>query len=471
MTTRVPIRPYHIEKMVKEVADAGTDIMLICPQRSWDGYREGDKSFWGNVPEESIKGREHRIKQELRLYDMGCDYLAYSLASCRKHKVTPGVTVRMNDMHDKPWPDSHQHSKFYKDNPDLHLSLPAQAGWSAVALDYSDSKVRNHYLKLIEEIVRDYDLEILELDFLRFADYFPRIDIDKKFAIINNFLKSVKTLIKKHKPAVKLYIRVGATPAAAKELGFDLKSWSRMKLVDAVTAAMFLNTAWNIPVAEFNEILGDKIKFFACADVRADQRPGMPRRCLPLSDNIIRGFASGYLAEDVDGIYFFNYFCTREGKINKKPHFKTLNQIKNKTDLLNKPRLHLITSGHSQTETDLPMQLPVNILFKQSREFSILLAKAAKRSFKMTVTYTGELKENDLLWLSINSNPVGHAAKISKGDKSYVRNANGEYDKTKQFYSAEFSIPEKYIKDGENKFILRNEGIEIDVCGIEVSVM
>jgi len=88
--------------MVDEVADAGVDALLICvndqttyfPSRSWqtlwDSYKEGDRSFFVDVPQERIANREHFIQQVKRLADQ-CDYLERSLDRCRQRGLTPGL--------------------------------------------------------------------------------------------------------------------------------------------------------------------------------------------------------------------------------------------------------------------------------------------------------------------------------------------------------------------------------------------
>lgn len=483
MTTQDPIEPSHVDNMVKEVANAGVDLMLICPnaqttnypsevwQTDWDGYEPGDRTFWGSVPEESIPRREHRLRQESRLAENGCDYLERSLACCRKHGVRPGVTVRMNDIHDAPWPDSPQHSQFYKNNEKFHLNLPSSLGWSAKGLDYTHQEVRDHFLRLIEEIADGYDFDVLELDFLRFVDYFPRGDIQEKRVIINAFIKRVREIIEKRKRETALFARIASTPAGAKELGFDVKAWAESGLVDGVTAGMFLSTGWNIPVDSFRELIGEKMKLFVCAEARADTRPTLPSRIMPTSDELIRGFVSGYLAKGVDGIYFFNFFTPRESATGgPQPRFQTINEIKSPKTLIDNPRVHLITSGVTQAETDLPTRIPVKIARRQSKEFEMLMAKGSNSDVRMIVVYDGEPLSKEELWMRFNDTPLGHATKVVKGDQSYRKTNNGEYHSEDTLHSVEFTIPEESVNDGDNSFVIRNEGREINVLGIEVGI-
>ena len=118
--TAEPLTPEHVDRMVDEVADGGADALLLCPnaqrtsypsavwQPVWDGYRPGDPSFWGGRGHQ-IAAREHMVTQMRRLAER-CDYVERALSRCAQRRIAPGISIRMNDMHDAPWPDSHLHS-------------------------------------------------------------------------------------------------------------------------------------------------------------------------------------------------------------------------------------------------------------------------------------------------------------------------------------------------------------------------
>jgi hypothetical protein len=47
------------------------------------------------------------------LADRGCDYLERALRRCREKGIGAGVSIRMNDTHNTPWPDDPVHGDFY----------------------------------------------------------------------------------------------------------------------------------------------------------------------------------------------------------------------------------------------------------------------------------------------------------------------------------------------------------------------
>ena len=67
------LTPEDVQRMVDEVAAGGADVLLVNPnaqlanypsriwQTFWDGYTEGDRSFFGTVPDDSLDRRERWI--------------------------------------------------------------------------------------------------------------------------------------------------------------------------------------------------------------------------------------------------------------------------------------------------------------------------------------------------------------------------------------------------------------------------
>ncbi len=270
-----PVTPEHVDQMVDEVADAGADVLLVCVndqttyfpskawQTIWDGYVDGDKSFFVDVPEERIPLREHMIQQAKRLADQ-CDYLERSMARCRQRGIAPGVSMRMNDMHGGgEGPKSHMRSRFYQDNPQFHIKCVDSRGYSREALDYSHPQVRERAMSLVRELVENYDVEVLELDFMRFAYYFDRFNIAEHCEIITSFLREVREMISASGRKVTLIPRVASSPGAAMQLGFDVEAWAREGLVDGITVSQFINSGWEMPLDEFRQLIGPDIGLYA----------------------------------------------------------------------------------------------------------------------------------------------------------------------------------------------------------------
>ena len=434
--TKQPVTASHVDRMVDEIADGGADVLLINPnaqrvnypskawQTFWDGYAPGDRGFIGPVPDAEVTSREHWVGQMKRLADQGCDYLARALARCRRKGIAPGVSVRMNDMHDSPTPGTHLFSRFYMEHPELHLHNDPFCGWGATGLNYEHPEVREHYLALIRELARGYDCDVLELDFLRFHCYFPRNDFPRHCAIMTAFVRDVRAILDAAGRRIKLMARIAATPAAAYELGFDVAAWAREGIVDGISAGAFLNTQWCMPADEFRALVGDAVALYACTDYAADRRPGLPVRQMPTDAAMLRGFAAGHLAAGADGVELFNFFCAREEVWEStplEPSFATLRELRTLAALRGAEKTHTVTAGWAVSETDGAVQVPVVMDRAQVRSFRMLLAAEPEgtRVEAAVVFSGGAATRAEQLWLL--GEPHGRRARAFCGRPSRPR--------------------------------------------------
>jgi hypothetical protein len=457
--TREPVTPAHVDAMVDEVA-GNVDVLLVNPnaqrvnypsrvwQTFWDGYSPGDHTFFGPLPAADIPVREHGIAQMAGLAAQGCDYLARSLARCRARGVIPGVTIRMNDMHDAPTPGTHLFSDFYMAHPELHLHNGPACSWGATGLDYTHAAVRAHYLALIREVTHDYDCDVLELDFLRFQCYFPRDHFAHHCAIMTAFLREVRGVLDATGRKIALTARVAAHPAAANELGFDVATWAREGLVDGLAAGAFLATQWQTAIPAYRALVGDAVALFACADYLADRRPDLPPRALPLEPNLMRGFAAGHRAAGADGNEWFNFFCAREQAWEtspRQPSFATLAELR--APRIAGAKTYTVMSGWALPETDGVQQVPATVAQGQTCAFHFFLA--ADGAAEVEILFTGAAADG-ALWVHVNAYPAG-PARVTDGH-------------------AIVTVPAEALRDGANTIHLRNEGEPITVQSLDVHV-
>ena len=459
VVVKEPLEPGHVDRMVDEAAGGGADVFLVNPnaqranypsrvwQTFWDGYAPGRREFFGPIPDDQLPGREAWVLQMKRLADAGCDYVARALARCRARGIAPGVTVRMNDMHDVPWPGSHLFSAFYMAHPELRLDNPPACGWSARGLNYEHAAVREHYLALVRELAAVYDIEVMELDFLRFHCYFPRGDFERHAAIMTGFVRDVRRSLDGTGRRIRLTARVPATPAAALELGLDVAAWARERLVQGIAPAAFLNTAWNIPVDEFRRAVGAEVAIHPCADASADRPEGIRTRLLPTDPRLLRGFAAGYLAAGANGVEFFNFFTPREEKEPMEPRFEVLRELRDLGSLRGRPKTYTVSSGWALAETDGPFQVPALLPPNHPREFVLLLAAEPPGArVAVDVLVEGPATAPEQVFLHVNQLPAGAAAKAGDGPPC-----------EKSLRVLSFAAPAAALRDGRNRLALRSE--------------
>ncbi len=476
------VTPQDVQRMVDEVAQGGADVMLVNPnaqrvnypskvwQTYWEGYKKGDRSFFGDVPDESVERRDQWVGQMAQLARQ-CNYLATALVRCRERGIAPGITLRMNDMHDAPWPGSHMFSRFYREHPQLHLEPLDGRSWGAAGLDYAHAEVRRHFLALVRELVESYDFDVLELDFLRFPYYFERDNIDQHCTTMTGFIRDVRKTLDRAERHIALIPRVASSPGAARQLGFDVQAWAREGIVDGITAGNFLATCWGLAVEDFRKLVGPRIAVYASSEVAADRREGLPVRYLPGSYEMLRGFAAGYLAAGADGVNTFNFFLARNHRpVTAEEFYGGLREMRSLKAIRGKPRIHVLTAGFWLPECDMPEQVPVTIRAGRERKFEMLLAAESQGAqVTVLVTFDGENGPDDM-WLRINHHSGSHAAEIREGRADKKPEADTKDKPSPKNKIAVFKVPPAVIQDGRNDLIIRSGRVNTTIVGIDVDV-
>ncbi|HHT27094.1 MAG TPA: hypothetical protein GXZ82_07615 [Firmicutes bacterium] len=388
------IKPSDVDAMVDEIADSSVDLLLINPnaqkvnypstvwETEWENFAftDPDRFTPAKSYQEALRQR-HWVGQMRHLALHGCDYLARALARCRQRGISPGVSVRMGDVHGyrgMPHADSPRFSRFFKEHPEYHLPGNERNGWSG--LDFKHQAVRDHYLALINELVRCYDIDVLELDFMRHPPFLDRADLVANARIITDFVTEVRRLMDAADKPIALTARVAATPAQSYELGLDVRTWAQKGLIAGITAAQWIVTGWEIRADEYRRLVGEDVSVYVGADHYADRRRWLPERRFSTRPEYIRGFAAAQLANGADGCYLFNFFVARhsmsssESVGSEEPCFFTLREIHTLADLRGKAKTYLLTGLTTSCESDLPCQIPREVPPNNAVSFELLLA-------------------------------------------------------------------------------------------------
>jgi hypothetical protein len=108
----------------------------------------------------------------------GGDVVQVFIDRCRHRHQAAFISIRMNDAHHKEFTDPKPGDKpgasigmsvtrFYAEHPEYRLK-PGSLRGADLVQNWSEPEVREQKLSLIRELCENYDLDGLELDFLRF---------------------------------------------------------------------------------------------------------------------------------------------------------------------------------------------------------------------------------------------------------------------------------------------------------------
>jgi len=347
-----------VDRYVDVLADSGVSV-LMCNTSSrrtnyrskvweafWDGYDpEGpdDQSFLAPLPPDQRRNYRKWVGNMLAVHNEGVDYPARVIQRCRHHGISPWISLRMNDVHCNDNLAHPFHSALWR-KPELFRQ--GHPGYFARALDYAHAQVRDHYLALIKETFERYDIDGLELDFLREPYLFSKGKEQEGRRILTDWLRGIRALAdaaaKRRGHAVKLGVRVPSCPDTAVALGLDAPAWAREGLVDLVVAApRWATLEFAMPLEGWRELLGDRVTLAGGLEVLYRPSPDLPPRAVTREE--AAGAAVAVLAGGADAVYLFNYFQNSSPGWPLPEYKRTLKSFSSLTALLKRSRRHAVT--------------------------------------------------------------------------------------------------------------------------------
>ena len=249
------------------------------------------------------------------------DGLRMSSEFARKNGLESIWTLRMNDIHDA-WTTEFL-PEWKRQDPTRVMSTFAKAKnfndrrrlWSLVDFEHPDVHAR--LVAIIEEVLQNYDVDGVELDFMRAPFYFRtgymgQPASEAQIEILTRLVQIIRHVVLKEcrnqgKPLL-LTARVPSTVALCRRIGIDIESWLDERLLDTMSLGGGYVT-YDVPVAEL---------------IAQGRRCGVPvYPCLSQSGLMQRpprgtstkqppeawfGAAARLWADGASGIYSFNLF-------------------------------------------------------------------------------------------------------------------------------------------------------------------
>ena len=311
----------------------------------WDGYEPNgpdDQPFLAPVPEEERKRLRQLIHNMLEVHRQGVDYPARVIQRCRRHGISPWISLRMNDVHCSNNLAHPFHGVLWRKPEYFRKGHP---GYFARALDYALPEVRDQYRALIVETLERYNIDGLELDFMREMYLFSKGEEQAGANILTQWLREIRRLVDKasarRKRRIKIGVRVPFHPATTLGLGLDAPTWAKEGLVDLVVATPRFETLhFDMPLGKWRELLGDRVTLAGGLEVIYQPFPDGPKRLV--DPEYAAGAAVSVLAGGADSVYLFNYF--QHGLPWSIPEYQhTLRAFSSLGELCKLPRRHGVT--------------------------------------------------------------------------------------------------------------------------------
>jgi hypothetical protein len=325
----------------------------------------------GRFSESGAKWARHTY----RLQQACIDPYAVWIDRCRKHGISPWISMRMNDCHENNDTSSYLHSTFWVEHPEYWRG---GTGYFARCMDYGAEEVREHHMALVREYLERYDLDGLELDWMRECFCFKPGEEEKGRAILTAFMRDVRALADKRgaergRP-IKIAARVPALPEASYGWGLDGVAWAKEGLVDIlVPTARWATADFDIPVDRWRALLGDAAEHLSLAagmEIRIQPYPGAS--AIMSTPETLRGFSAAALERGADQVYLFNHMHSLATSVDDiLPIFTEAGCLET---VIDKPRRHVVTYRDiAPPGVAVPNALPAELASDSPGRFSIYI--------------------------------------------------------------------------------------------------
>ncbi len=302
-----------LEAFIDQYADTAVTHLFLCPNAMRASFRSRTReAIW-----DLVEGRppSNRWADNARLLcERGFDPYAVWIARCRERGISPWLSMRMNDIHSVDEPDSFMHSSFWRDHPEFwRVPNGSASPWQNRAMNYAHAEVRAHQMAFVGELLERYDLDGLELDWMRFGWHLTPGREKEEGAYLTQFVRDVRALVAtwatRRGHPIGLGVRVPAHPEAAALLGMDGVQWGKEGLIDLLVPCPFWSSSdYDIPVELWKERLGSASASVVIAPgLEYNARPWPGGK--PVANTLASayGFAASALARGADALYLFNW--------------------------------------------------------------------------------------------------------------------------------------------------------------------
>lgn len=325
----------HIKLFAKEALGTGVDAFFCSPtllrQPLW---RSKELPHWEreaeliNPPEDRSQWTaSERTYFPMREYILaGGNPVDNIFEEVKKQNTDFFFSFRMNDWHFVEFEDFVHYptlDTFYISHPEYRIgSLNAgnPIGWDIKnknQQNYLIKEVREHYFNLLCELAEGYDIEGIELDFMRSPNYFPLEQLEEGRAVLTDFVCKVRRMLdsigEKRNKKLALCVRLPHRYSYCERLGFDVKTWVDDGLVQMVNVTSSYIHTEDLEIENYKQNLPGALIYGEEQMVMNNRinKYGWPaERRTP--KEILETTANSFLKRGADGVSFFNFFCTRE---------------------------------------------------------------------------------------------------------------------------------------------------------------
>ena len=503
-TTQTPYQSYEedvtdeqVISYVEELRNTSVDAIMCCPQ-AWQTpayYSEIDRKWQDEAPYQKEPLPECDLKYFEKAYYRMRRYMlrkptpdpvALTFKKAKEIGLGFFISYRMNENHYMKFENCPTHCKFWRERRDLRIQPRGEQRADRhvpMPLNYQFPEVRDYYFSLIKELVDKYDIDGLELDFVRSIQLFSPKTTDEDREIMTNFIQRVKEFITlestKRGKKILLCARIPRSINECMEIGLDIESWGKKRLIDMANIYFYNLFPIKTTPQEFRQLMPNTLIYGEMNFVmRKGRTPdnftyGIYRYNTP---HIYETSALVFWDLGTDGIGFFNFAYARDHSFGDprrrsyrgvEPPFECLKHICDIDYLRKQPKHYFISP--------LGGGLPFTVGTGESKSVTIYVADQIEKPYlfskvvlRLESDFPCQLYEIEV---HVNSHPVIRYSGTGELYEPLRIEALPSPEQTMYFH-----VPIEFLKHGENQIEITNYLVRqyhqeaMQVSGIELAL-
>ncbi len=335
-----------LRAFVDQYAGSRITHLFLCPNAMRASFRSKTRdAIWDPVDGKSPTDRWPVNAK--RLHDAGLDPYTVWIDRCREKGISPWISMRMNDIHSVDDPSNFMHSTFWRAHPEYwRVPRGSASPWVNRALNYAHTPVREYQMRFVRELLERYDMDGLELDWMRFGYHLTPGHETQEAHILTQFVRDVRALTRdwsrRRGHSIVLGVRVPAHPDAAAGLGMNAVEWAEQGLVDLIVPCPFWTSSdFDIPVELWKARLGvHAARVTVAPGLEYNARPWPGAAAVANDLRAARGFAASARYRGADSIYLFNWMDSQTRPVQESAYRLLLHDGLSEKVVAAAPRRH-----------------------------------------------------------------------------------------------------------------------------------
>lgn len=404
-----------------------------------------------------------------KFHDQGLDPYKLMVDRCHEKGISPWISMRMNDLHLVNDPENcFRLSAFWRDNPQYRIDPETKSkSWRFLSFDFTHDEVREHQFVFLEELIRRYDADGFELDWMRSPYFFKQGEGRKNAHLLTEFMRKARKTAdeegKKRGRKILLGIRVPFHPDGALEKGMDAVLWAREGLVDLIVPSSYdIAVDYDAPIELWRKRIGGEtgktFPIVPCAERRIASHQTVSRATL--ENKLLYGFCDNMRTRGADGVYLFNWFDPGTRRPPDHAYEVLMRDGVDRETILRKPRRYPVTFRDVAPRN---VQIDPKDLTDKPRTYRIPIGtKPSTGTVAVIVGFAEHPEIEDAVFsIKLNGRDPGPSADLAE------RNSFGN----KVARAIRFSAERDMLRQGDNTIeLVQTSGKPLRVLWLEIYV-